>query len=41
MLDVYQDLQELHRGAPEAVLEVQKSYLAHFNDRAGYVREAR
>ena len=31
--DWYQDLQELHRGAPEAVLDVQKSYLAHFNDR--------
>ena len=30
----YQDLQELHRGAPEAVLEVQKSYTAHFNERA-------
>ena len=30
----YQDLQALHRGAPEAVLEVQKSYTAHFNERA-------
>ena len=30
----YQDLQELHRGAPEKVLEVQKSYLPHFNDHA-------
>ena len=39
MLDAwYQDLQELHRGAPEAVLEVQKSYLAHFNDRS-WLRE--
>ena len=32
--DWYQDLQELHRGAPEAVLDVQKSYVAHFNDRS-------
>ena len=30
----YQDLQSLHRGAPEAVLEVQRSYLDHFRDRA-------
>jgi 2-polyprenyl-3-methyl-5-hydroxy-6-metoxy-1,4-benzoquinol methylase len=36
--DWYQDLQELHRGAPEAVLDVQKSYLAHFNDRS-WLRE--
>ena len=32
--DWYQDLQELHRGAPEAVLDAQKSYVAHFNDRS-------
>ena len=35
----YQDLQELHRGAPDDVLEVQQSYLAHFNDR-GWLRAA-
>ena len=29
----YQDLQELHRGSPENLLEVQKSYLAHFRER--------
>ena len=29
----YQDLQELHRGSPENLLEVQKSYVAHFRER--------
>ena len=29
----YQDLQELHRGSHESLLEVQKSYVTHFRER--------